>query len=116
MSRLIEKLTEYGADITGILERFLEDEELYESCIETFYSDTGFNNLGIAILNKQYDAAFNYAHTLKGVTGNMGLTPLYNSIVVLVEALRNKDYSQVEMQYTDMMKEYNKSKDFFFSK
>lgn len=115
MSRLIEKLTEYGADIPGILERFLEDEELYASCIETFYADTGFNDLGIAIINKQYEDAFNYAHTLKGVAGNMGLTPLYNSIVILVESLRYKDYLKIEEQYDSIMKEYFKSKNLFCS-
>jgi len=115
MSILIKKLLDYGADIQGIMERFLKDEDLYKSCITTFYEDSGFQDLGICISNKQYDAAFNYAHSLKGVSGNMGLTPLYNLIVVLVEALRNKDYSQIDRQYADVMIEYKRSKDFFYS-
>lgn len=116
MSILIKKLLDYGADTQGIMERFIKDEDLYKSCITTFYEDTSFEDLGCAISNKQYDVAFNYAHSLKGVSGNMGLTPLYNLIVILVEALRSKDYSQIDKHYSDVMIEYNKSKDFFCSK
>ena len=33
-------------------------------------------------------SAFEAAHTLKGVTGNMGLTPLYDAVCTIVEPLR----------------------------
>lgn len=116
MSKLIEKLSEYGADVQGIMERFLKDEELYKNCINTFYKDTSFDDLGVSIKSQQYDTAFNYAHTLKGVSGNMGLTPLYNYIVILVESLRSKDYSKVKEQYDDVMNEYRRSKIIFYRK
>lgn len=116
MSKLIKLLSEYGADVPGIMERFLNDEDLYNSCIHAFYEDNTFNDLGISIETANYDDAFNYAHTLKGITGNMGLVPLYNLIVILVESLRSRDYSQINFQYKKIMDEYNKSKDLFYNK
>ena len=42
------------------------------------------------------DAAFEAAHALKGVLGNLGLTPLYEPVAEMTECLRSKtdkDYS-----------------------
>ena len=116
MSKLIHLLSEYGADISGITERFLNDEQLYKNCIHAFYGDSAFSSLGISIKTGNYDDAFNYAHTLKGVSGNMGLIPLYNFIADLVESLRSKDYSQVDYQYQKVMNEYKRSKDLLYNK
>ena len=35
------------------------------------------------------DGAFQAAHTLKGVSGNLGLTPLYEAVCDIVEPLRH---------------------------
>ena len=42
------------------------------------------------------DAAFEAAHALKGVTGNLALTPIYEPVQVVTELLRSRtetDYS-----------------------
>ena len=39
--------------------------------------------------NPKSKAAFEAAHTLKGVSANLGLTDLYDSVFPLVEELRN---------------------------
>ena len=39
------------------------------------------------------EAALNAAHTLKGVLANMGITPLYDIVVQIVEPLRKGDLS-----------------------
>ena len=44
--------------------------------------------LGGALASGDTAKAFEAAHTLKGVTGNMGLTPLYAALCTLVEPLR----------------------------
>lgn len=40
---------------------------------------------------RDYTAAFEAAHTLKGVVGNMGLTPLYQAVCEIVEPLRKRE-------------------------
>lgn len=90
MEALLKKLQEYGADTKGAMERFLDDTELYEMCLVTFMKDEGFAGLEKALAEKAYDKAFDHAHTLKGVAGNLGLTPLFQAISDIVEPLRRK--------------------------
>lgn len=57
MSDTLEKLREYGADIDGAMDRFLNDEELYKDCMVVFLNDKCFETLGESIIKKEYDNA-----------------------------------------------------------
>ncbi|MEG2404528.1 MAG: Hpt domain-containing protein [Oscillospiraceae bacterium] len=107
MDTLLAELKEYGADVDGAMGRFLDDVDLYKSCFVGFLNDEAFQKLGNAILSSDYEKAFEYAHTLKGVTGNMGLTPLYSTICTTVDVLRNKDYSSLDKYYATIMSHLN---------
>ncbi|MDD2979625.1 MAG: Hpt domain-containing protein [Hespellia sp.] len=102
MGAIFDKLKDYGADVDGALERFIDDKEFYEECVQMFMDEPGFAALGEAIEGKDYKEAFNHAHTLKGVAGNLGLTPMLNDICTIVEALRAEDYSNLADQYADV--------------
>lgn len=110
MTNLLKELEIYGADIKGIMERFIGDEELYCTCFNTFLNDLSFQGIGESLNAKNYEQAFEYAHALKGVSGNLGLTPLYNNVSELVEKLRAKDYTNLEPYYDAIMKEFDKLK------
>lgn len=99
MSELTNRLRAYGADMDGAMARFIQDENLYAKCFRMFLADPSFAELGDALSKKDYTAAFNAAHTLKGVAGNLGLTPLYNTVCDMVEPLRRQDYSHLDAQY-----------------
>ncbi|MDD3401766.1 MAG: Hpt domain-containing protein [Hespellia sp.] len=105
MSELLDRCRAYGADVDATMERLVNDEELFEMCLAQFSEDAGFAELRTAIEAKDYHAAFEHAHALKGVAGNLGLTPLFEAISVLVEALRVDDYSHVEAQYQAILDE-----------
>lgn len=85
---LLEELKNWGCDIDGAMERFVGDEELYKTCLYTVLDDKAFTGLGEALRTNKVKEAFDYAHTLKGVLANMGLTPMYDVTVRLVEPLR----------------------------
>lgn len=102
MSRFLDALKTYGASVEEALERFVGDEDLYESCLESFSQDPDFGALGQAIQNQEYQEAFERAHTLKGVAGNLGLDPLYRALSNLVEALRAKDYRDLAGQLAEV--------------
>lgn len=108
MSGVLDKCRAYGADVDGTMDRLLNDEELFESCLRSFSKDEGFAGLKCAIEEKDYKAAFEHAHALKGVAGNLGLTPLFQAISELVEALRQDDYSNVDAQYAKIAAEQDK--------
>lgn len=103
MQETFDRLSAWGVDLPATMERFLDDRELYLDCLHTFFDDPGFGQLGDAIQKKDYEAAFTAAHTLKGVSGNLGLTPLFDAICAIVEPLRAHDYSDLDRQYEAVM-------------
>ncbi|WP_163470297.1 Hpt domain-containing protein [Fusobacterium sp. IOR10] len=107
---ILKELNNNGCDVKGALDRVLGDEELYIICLKKFVADEGFENLGKFIEEKDIEKAFNESHTLKGVAGNLGLTPLYDLLVIIVEKLRNNSLMGVYEDYKKMMKFYNEIK------
>lgn len=107
MGGLKECLEAYGADYTATMERFMGNEALYRKIFDMFFQDENLGRLGAALKEEDYTAAFEAAHTLKGVTGNMGLTPLYDAVCALVEPLRARErrdeyqalYREIERQF-----------------
>ena len=93
MEKKLEKLKNWGCDVSGALERFLNDQKLYCECLNMFIEDDNFVSLRLHINNTNQEIPFGYVHTLKGVAGNLGLTPLYHSLCELCDALRTNSYS-----------------------
>lgn len=93
----IDKLKELGCDTTEGLLRCMNNESFYFRLIKKALEDENFINLKSFIEKKNYDKAFEISHSLKGVLGNLSLTPLYNIVFELTEFLRNRkemDYSK----------------------
>ncbi len=92
---IIRRLRDSGADTGAALERFVDDEELYYSCLISFFNDKNYGMLKEALAAEDYNAA----HTLKGVAGNLGLNPLYKVLCALVESLRAQEYDGLTDEY-----------------
>ena len=62
-----------------------------------------------AIDSGNLEAAFDAAHTLKGVVGNMGLTPLYKAVCDIVQPLRAREEREdYPLLYQAIQKEFLK--------
>ena len=101
MEGIFEELEEWGCDVMGAMARFLEDEELYLTCLDTVITDKAFEVLGVALAEENVKEAFDSAHTLKGVFANMGLKPMLRIVECLVEPLR-------EGSIIDLMSDYHR--------
>lgn len=88
MEKLLGILRDWNCDIDGAMARFMNDQELYRHCLCAVVDDKAFIRLGEALKEGNAAEAFDQAHTLKGVIANMGLTPMYDIIVEIVEPLR----------------------------
>ena len=109
MIALLEELRERGCDVEGALARFLNKEDFYAKCYKKFLDDPAFAALDEALKAKDAETAFRQAHTLKGLMANMGLTPLYDIVVQIVEPLRGGLYSDDLLDiYDAMMRELEK--------
>ncbi len=109
MSALLDELRAMGCDIDGAMGRFLDNEEFYARCFGKMLQDPSFAALGEALQAQNVEDAFHQAHTLKGVLANMGITPLYDIVVQIVEPLRQGSYSDELLQlYQRLMDEEKK--------
>lgn len=108
MTKVINALKEWGCDVDGAIERFIGDIELYETCLKTVLSDKSFTGLGEALKRDDVKEAFDHAHTLKGVLANMGLTPMYDITVRIVEPLRVGNSENLLLVYEELMQAKDK--------
>lgn len=105
MSAFLEQFAAYGADVEGVMDRFMEDEELLMVCLDQFVADDEIEQLKEQMGKQDYEQAFEVAHALKGVSGNLGLTPLFEATCVLVESLRHKVYDHVAEELDEVVKQ-----------
>lgn len=92
----IDNLKAFGADVTEGVKRCLDDEEFYIDLVKSVIPDERIPELEKYIAAKDFDKAFEVAHALKGMYGNISLTPIYEPICQITELLRDKkdvDYS-----------------------
>ncbi|MDR0930052.1 MAG: Hpt domain-containing protein [Oscillospiraceae bacterium] len=96
MAGFQEKLVGYGVNYQITMARFVNSEKLYLRCLDMLIQDNNLEKLGQALEAGDLHAAFEAAHTLKGVVANMGLTPLHKAVDHITEPLRAgepRDYS-----------------------
>ena len=92
----IDKLRELGADTEEGVKRCVNNEAFYLDLVKMTVKDDSFEKLRDALENKDLDEAFERAHALKGVLGNVSLTQLFTPVAVMTEELRARndiDYS-----------------------
>ena len=103
MNQLFVKLKEAECDVEGALARFLDDEDLYIQFYGELLKDEAFDNLGVALEDGRLSEAFEFAHALKGIVGNMGLTPMFTIVCDIVEPLRINSDEGVKENYKELL-------------
>lgn len=103
---LRERLKQAGVGWESAMERFLNNETLYERFLRKFIADESFQGLLQAMEEKKYEEAFKFAHTFKGLTGNLSLDSLYQNIQPIVEELRAGNGDGVEKIIEQIKKDY----------
>lgn len=95
------QLEENGADVEATLKRFMGNDAIYLKFLGKFPNDPNYANLGANMESENFEEAYKCAHALKGVVGNLGLTPIFDNVSVLVEELRNKTNAEVDAAAAD---------------
>ena len=107
----IESLRQFGADVDDGVTRCAGNEAFYLRMIDKIKADPGFDQLDAAVREGRLEDGFKAAHALKGVLGNLSLTPLYKPVEELTELLRAKK----DMDYTPLLDEIRAKKEEFYS-
>ena len=97
----VDLLKTWGADTEDGLKRCMNDENFYLMLVKMGIEDKGYENLETAIAEDDLDKAFEAAHALKGVLGNLSLTPLYETVNTMTELLRKRE----KMDYSALIAE-----------
>ena len=101
---------EIGGNYNDALQRLMNDS-LIHRFIMKFPADKSFDMLKTALDNKDFEAAFSAAHTLKGVSLNLAFDRLSSASLVLTNALRPQNresysFDDFNKMFVDVEKEY----------
>ena len=94
----IADLTAYGANIEEGLQRCMDNEDFYLRMVKMIPGDANFGKLFDAIGAGDLQAAFEAAHAIKGSTGNLALSPIFDPVSEITELLRtgeDTDYTEL---------------------
>lgn len=103
----LNKLRNVGICVDEAMDNICGDLNVLEDVLKLFIQDSTFNNLLEAVRKEDYQCAFKYAHTLKGVTANLGMKNLQIICNELVEKLRKNDYYGIDILIDNMIEIYN---------
>lgn len=99
------QMEENGADVDTTLNRFMGKEELYLKFLKKFQDDKNLKDLQDCYKNDDYEGVFASAHSLKGVSGNLGLNPVYDVSAQICDLLRGRQASEVDASKLKELKE-----------
>ena len=99
----IEELKDLGADVETGLSRCLGNEALYLKLVGMGLGDAKFEELGTALDAGNLTKAFELCHALKGVIGNLALTPLYEALSDMTEKLRAREEADYQTMYSNII-------------
>ena len=99
----IEELRSAGADVETGLSRCLGKEDLYIKLIGMGLGDAKFKELEAVLEAGDLSKAFEICHALKGVIGNLALTPLYEALSDMTEKLRAREEADYQTMYSNII-------------
>lgn len=106
-------LKEYGIDCDKGIARCMNDSGLYETILTMFLDDTCLERAKKHIANKDNTELFKCMHELKGASGNVDITALYEAVCPLVELLRGGGGTEAEItpMFAKIEAAYNRAKE-----
>ena len=118
-----EKFENVGINLNAINDCFGGNEEIYFKFLKKFFDDRDYVEFNKLMLEARYEEAFNSAHAIKGLTGNLGMTKIYEYLVIIVEKIRNSNFDEIDIIYARcklecdrleyLLKQESKSEDYY---
>ena len=104
----IEKLREYGADVEEGLTRCMNNEAFYLRLVNMAVDDAGFGRLQSAVEAGDRKESFEAAHALKGMLGNLALSPMSEPVSEMTELLRAGEDADYQSLYETIREQREK--------
>ena len=101
-----EKLKNAGIEADEAIERFMGNETLYLKYLLRFPGDENYQILCSSMVSGDVKRAFEAAHTLKGVCGNLSIKGMEKLLREQVEYLRAGEMEKAELMMNDLREAY----------
>ena len=105
-----------GGDYQSALAIMMNDMFI-ERMLDKFFMNNAYSEIVSAYEKKDFQAVFAGAHSLKGVAGNLALTPLFEISSIITEATRslkevdiNKEIDELKNRYASISEKYQSLK------
>lgn len=103
-----EKLESAGMEIDRTIERFSGNEALYFKFLKKFPGDENMEQLTRAVEEGDSETALRAAHTLKGLSANLGMKELYEISSRMVRLYREQQPQEAGSQLAALRDAYAK--------
>lgn len=103
-----ETLEKAGIDVDNAMERFLNNEAMFEKYLKRFAENTTYEELVGAIESKDCAQAFETTHALKGNTGTLSIAPLFKLFSKQTDFFRAGDFDGGAAMMDEVSAEYKK--------
>lgn len=89
-----EQFVAAGIDYEQAINRFMNNQAMYEKFLVRFPNDKSYEELKAAVSAGDCEAAFKAAHTLKGVSANLAMEELTKAASAATEEFRAGNFEQ----------------------
>ena len=110
----VAKLNEMGCNTKEGLARCMNNEKFYIKMVMMGLKDKNFGALDKAVAEKNIKAMEDVSHALKGVMGNLAITPLYKLFEQMNTMLKPDNYKP-NADYTSVYKLIKDTREKFLS-
>lgn len=100
-----------GEDYHAVLHRMADNEAMLSKYLHKFLADKTFSALEQAMQQQDTTQLMQTAHTLKGVSSNLGFIALHNVCGALVNAVRAGQSAMYPSLYEKVRQEYTRVTD-----
>lgn len=102
---MLDELRTLGVNVDEAVGRFMGNSDLYKRMLVKFVNmikelESPVQELFDA---KKYDELIEKTHTIKGTTGNLSLTPLYEAYTKIVDLLRTNKPEEATEIYNNIV-------------
>ena len=88
---LFDELRELGVDVDDGLKRINGNEKLYTKLLGSFIKAINTYNVQPDFDGTDYNDVIEKTHAIKGTSGNLSITPVYEAYTKIVDKLRGGD-------------------------
>lgn len=100
---VLEELKELGVDVDGGIRRINGNEGLYRRLLGSFVKTVKEQYVSADFADEECQMAIEKTHTIKGTSGNMSITPMYESYTEIVNLLRTGELEKARQILRDIL-------------